>query len=193
MIAEALLQAFEASSIAPLRIESAIYGEVLFCCIYLSIVRCFEETNKVLSKVFKRFMKVNRITRRLADTTVCLGSYVFAVGIADVLYSGITARIPVHIACWVSVGALLFILIVLWIIRWRSMLACFVDLIAGGVLDVFQLILIYSGIMCITILNTSDLSLTNGEEVALTLLCFSTLLLWVVSFLRRMLAEYTRK
>lgn len=191
MFAEGLLQLIGAAGIKVAAIESAIYAEILFCCIYMIIVRIFDATIQGLTRIFRRFMSMGKITTMLADAMVYIASYALAIGIADLLYDGIVRKIPANVACWIMAGCVILISVVLLVIQRKTILASFLNMIGGGFLDVLQLVLIYFAMMCMLIMDSATGTgyLNGSEQVMLTAFMFVALALLSISFIRRLLAE----
>jgi len=192
MFAEGIMQLFKAAGTNVSIMETTIYDEILFCCIYMIIVRCFDTTIQGFTRIIRRFMSMGKITTMFADATVYIASYALAVGIAISLFDGIVKRIPANIACWIMAGSLLAISVILLMLRRKTILASFLDLVGGGLLDILQLVLIYFATMCIAILNsTNAVYLTGNEQLVLTVFAFVSLAVLALSFIKRLISDMT--
>ena len=89
-------------------------------------------------------------------------------------------------------GSLIAISVILLILRRKTILASFLDLVGGGLLDILQLVLIYFATMCIAILNsTNAIYLTGNEQLVLTVFAFVSLAVLALSFIKRLISDMT--
>lgn len=188
MAVDGLLKIVGAAGTPISQMSGTIYSEVLLCCIYMIIIRCFSGMIETLSRAFRRYMEMNKVVTVLADFTVYSGAYLIAFLMAQSIYAGVVRKFSADIACWVIGGLLIGAAVMFSIIGKKKWLEFFLRNIVGGVADVVQLVLIYAGTMCAAILTDANaVYLTNGESAALTACVFFACLFFAIIFTKRLL------
>lgn len=175
--------------------ESAIYPEVLFCCIYLAVVGSFSATIQFVTKLLKPFMHLGKVSLFFADLFSNLFSYILAIGVADLLHTGIIRHIPANIACWILAAVVIIIPLTLSLLRKEGLLNAFLKLICACVLDILQLVLIYFSTLCISILGNPTLSENLPVPMHILIYCLlgAAVGLLTVSTVRRLVTSLKKK
>ena len=175
---DSVLQINERAGITGDELVNTIYEEVVFCCIYLLIVKVFEMAILAVDKICELFMTLGTINKFLVNAATYLSGYILAVMMAKEINYGILQVAPAKVVCWILVAAVFIIPILLNIFSKTGALTVFLNVALDIVMDVLQMVIICVMMMCLyTLFATETAVIGTGNAMALSAMAGALLLL----------------
>lgn len=165
-------------------------SEILFCCVYLLIIKIFDFAIWIGDGFCGFFMGMGEVLRILVNISVCIAAYGLAVPMADCMYNGIVSKVDVEIAYIIFAALVIAIPVLLMILRRNGVLGIVLKVIVEMLLDVVQLVMIYIMMTGIVMLNAAEAEyLSSGENAMITSMVFASALILSVMFIKQLLAK----